>query len=46
MKENELEKEINLYLMRNPIVNHKEESLNGYIKNVARHFFEFGLKTK
>ena len=46
MKENELKKEINLYLMRNPVVNHKEKSLNGYIKNVAKHFFELGLKAK
>ena len=46
VKEVDLEKEINLYLIRNPVVNHKEESLNGYIKNVAKHFYELGLKAK
>ena len=46
VKEVDLEKEIKLYKMRNPIIQHREESLNNYMSNVAKHFFELGLKTQ
>lgn len=46
VKEVDLDKEIKLYKMRNPIIQHREESLNNYMSNVAKHFFELGLKTK
>jgi hypothetical protein len=45
-KEVDLEKEIKLYKMRNPILQHREESLNNYMSNVAKHFYELGLRTK
>lgn len=44
VKEVDLEKEIKLYKMRNPIVGHREESLNNYMSNVAKYFFGLGLK--
>ena len=40
----DLEKEIKLYKMRNPIIGHREESLNNYMLNVAKYFFGLGLK--
>lgn len=42
----DLEKEIKLYKMRNPIIGHREESLNNYMSNVAKYFFGLGLKSK
>lgn len=42
----DLEKEIKLYKMRNPIIGHREESLKDYMSNVAEHFFELGLKAQ
>lgn len=45
-KDVDLEKEIRLYKMRNPIIGHREESLKDYMSNVAKHFFELGLKTQ
>jgi hypothetical protein len=44
VKEVDLEKEIKLYKMRNPIIGHREESLYNYMSNVAKHFFGLGLK--
>ena len=44
VKEVDLEKEIKLYKMRNPIIGHREESLNNYMSNVAKYFFGLGLK--
>lgn len=44
VKEVDLEKEIKLYKMRNPIIGHREESLYNYMSNVAKHFFELGIK--
>lgn len=44
VKEVDLEKEIILYKMRNPIIGHREGSLNNYMSNVAKYFFELGLK--
>ena len=46
VKEMDLDREIRRYRMKNPIIQHKEESLYGYMANVARHFFELGLKTQ
>lgn len=46
VKEVDLEKEIKLYKMRNPIIGHREGSLNNYMSNVAKYFFELGLKIK
>ena len=46
VKDVELEKEIKLYKMRNPIIQHREDSLNNYMSNVAKHFFELGLKAQ
>jgi len=40
----DLEKEIKLYRMRNPIIGHREESLYNYMSNVAKYFFGLGLK--
>ena len=45
-KDVDLEKEIRLYKMRNPIIGHREESLKDYMSNVAKHFFELGLKAQ
>ena len=44
VKEVDLEKEIRLYKMRNPIIGHREESLYNYMSNVAKYFFGLGLK--
>ena len=46
VKDVELEKEIKLYKMRNPIIQHREDSLNNYMSNVAKHFFELVLKAQ
>lgn len=46
VKDVDLEKEIRLYKMRNPIIGHREESLKDYMSNVAKHFFELGLKAQ
>jgi len=46
MKEVNLDREIRRYRMRNPIIQHKEESLYDYMTNVAKHFFELGIKSK
>jgi hypothetical protein len=46
VKEVDLDREIRRYRMRNPIIQHKEESLYDYMTNVAKHFFELGLKAK
>jgi len=43
VKEVDLDREIRRYRMRNPIIQHREESLYDYIANVAKHFFELGL---
>lgn len=43
VKEVDLEKEIRHYRMRNPIIQHREESLYDYMANVAKHFFELGM---
>lgn len=44
VKEVDLEKEIRRYRMNNPIIGHREKSLYDYMTNVAKHFFELGLK--
>ena len=44
VKEVDLEREIRRYRMNNSIIGHREESLYDYMTNVAKHFFEFGLK--
>jgi hypothetical protein len=44
VKEVNLDREIRRYRMGNPIIQHKEESLYDYMSNVAKHFFELGLK--
>ena len=44
VKKVDLDREIRRYRMRNPIIQHKEESLYDYMTNVAKHFFELGLK--
>ena len=44
VKDVDLEKEIRLYKMRNPIIGHREESLKDYMSNVAKYFFGLGLK--
>ena len=46
VKEVNLDREIRRYEMRNPIIHHREESLYDYMANVAKHFFELGLKAK
>ena len=46
VKEVDLDREIRRYRMRNPIIQHREESLYDYMANVAKHFFELGLKAK
>ena len=46
VKEVDLDREIRRYRMRNPIIQHKEESLYDYMTNVAKHFFELGIKTQ
>lgn len=46
IKEVNLKKEIRRYQMKNPIIQHKEGSLNNYMEKVARHFFELGLKSQ
>ena len=46
VKEVNLDREIRRYRMRNPIIQHKEESLYDYMTNVAKHFFELGLKAQ
>ena len=46
VKEVDLEKEIRRYRMRNPIIQHREESLYDYMANVAKHFFELGLQAQ
>lgn len=45
-KEVDLEREIKLYKMRNPIIEHREGSLYDYMSDVAKHFFELGLKAQ
>lgn len=45
-KEVDLEREIKLYKMRNPIIGHREGSLYDYMSDVAKHFFELGLKAQ
>jgi|GEM_PF-4634063 len=44
VKEVDLDREIRRYRMRNPIIQHKEESLYNYMTNVAKHFFELGMQ--
>ena len=44
VKETDLDREIRHYRMRNPIIQHKEESLYDYMANVAKHFFELGMQ--
>lgn len=46
VKEVDLDREIRRYRMRNPIIQHKEESLYDYMANVAKHFYELGLKAQ
>ena len=46
VKDVDLDREIRRYRMRNPIIQHKEESLYDYMTNVAKHFFELGIKSK
>ncbi len=46
VREVDLDKEIRRYRMKNPIIQHREESLYGYMANVAKHFFELGLKAQ
>ena len=46
IKEVDLDSEIRRYRMRNPIIQHREESLYDYMANVAKYFFELGLKAK
>lgn len=46
MKDVDLDREIRRYRMRNPIIQHREESLYDYMANVAKHFFELGLKAR
>lgn len=46
VKEVDLDREIKRYRMRNPIIQHREESLYDYMANIAKYFFELGLKTK
>ena len=43
VKEVDLDREIRRYRMRNPIIQHREESLYDYMANVAKHFFELGM---
>jgi len=45
-KEVDLDREIRRYRMRNPIIQHREESLYDYMANVAKHFFKLGLNAK
>jgi hypothetical protein len=42
----DLDREIRRYRMRNPIIQHREESLYDYMSNVAKHFFELGTKAQ
>ena len=44
MEEMDLDREIRCYRMRNPIIQHREESLYDYMANVAKHFFELGMR--
>ena len=44
VKEVNLDREIRRYRMRNSIIQHREESLYDYMANVAKHFFELGIK--
>ena len=46
VKDVDLDREIRRYRMRNPIIQHKEESLYDYMANVAKHFYELGLKAQ
>ena len=46
VKDVDLDKEIRHYRMRNPIIQHREESLYDYMANVAKHFFELGIKAQ
>ena len=46
VKEVDLDREIRRYRMRNPIIQHREESLYDYMANVAKYFFELGLKAQ
>lgn len=46
VKDVDLEKEIRRYRMKNPIIQHREESLYNYMSNVAKHFFELGLQAQ
>ncbi len=46
VKEVDLDGETRRYRMRNPIIQHREESLYDYMTNVAKHFFELGLKAQ
>lgn len=46
VKEVNLDREIRRYRMRNSIIQHREESLYDYMANVAKHFFELGLKAQ
>ena len=46
VKEVDLDREIRRYRMRNPIIQHREESLYDYMANVAKHFFELGLNAQ
>ena len=41
---NNLETEIRLYQLRNPIINHQENSLNDYMRRVATYFSEWQKK--
>ena len=46
VREVDLDREIRRYRMRNPIIQHREESLYDYMTNVAKYFFELGLKAQ
>lgn len=46
VKEVDLDREIRRYRMGNPIIQHREESLYDYMANVAKHFFELGIKAQ
>jgi len=45
-KEVDFDREIRRYRMNNPIIGHREESLYDYMANVAKHFFELGIKAQ
>ena len=46
VKEVDLDREIRRYRMRNPIIQHREESLYDYMANAAKYFFELGMSVR